>query len=65
MFLLSTLLSVLTPLVPPSAWAVGAAGAVVGLMAETMKKYEVVVRNHSHCDRESHWLQKAEQRLVT
>lgn len=64
MFLLSTLLSVLTPLVSPSAWAVGAAGAVVGLMAETKKKYEEVARNHSRHDRESHRLQKAEQRLV-
>lgn len=33
-----TLLSVLAALVPPSACATGAAGAAVGLMAETMKK---------------------------
>jgi len=33
-----TLLSVLAALTPPSAWAAGADGAAVGLMAETMRK---------------------------
>lgn len=33
-----TLLSVLAPLAAPSAWPTGAAGAAVGLMAETVKK---------------------------
>lgn len=39
--LLLTLLSVLAALGPPSAWAVGTAGAAVGLMAETLRKMEI------------------------